>query len=230
MKWNSTTSLPFLALLFALAMAAAGQDPRLPAEQEAAYTRTLTRRADKIVATLGISDTAAATRVREIIIQQYRELSRIHDARDLQIKSAQARHLADKAAGAAETKSAQDRARTRLTLLHADYLAKLAQELTPEQVNLVKDGMTYGVVQVTYYGYLKLLPDLTDAQKQQIKAWLTEARELAMDEGTAEDKHKVFGKYKGKINNYLAAAGYHLKAAEKKLQAANPPVAGAQAQ
>jgi hypothetical protein len=59
---------------------------------------------------------------------------------------------------------------------------------------------------------------LSDEQKKQIKAWLIEARELAMDQGSAEEKHHVFGKYKGKINNYLAAAGYDLKEAEKNLR------------
>jgi hypothetical protein len=41
--------------------------------------------------------------------------------------------------------------------------------------------------------------------------WLVEARELAMDEGSSEKKHAVFGKYKGRINNYLSAEGYDMK-------------------
>jgi hypothetical protein len=41
--------------------------------------------------------------------------------------------------------------------------------------------------------------------------WLVEARELAMDEGSSDAKHAVFGKYKGRINNYLSAAGYDMK-------------------
>jgi len=48
-------------------------------------------------------------------------------------------------------------------------------------------------------------------QKDKMYAWLVEARELAMDEGSSDAKHAVFGKYKGRINNYLSAAGYDMK-------------------
>jgi hypothetical protein len=81
----------------------------------------------------------------------------------------------------------------------------------------VKDGMTYGVVAVTYQRYLELFPKLKDEQKREILANLIEAREHAMDAGSSEEKHAIFGKYKGRINNYLSAAGYDLKQAEKDL-------------
>jgi hypothetical protein len=32
-----------------------------------------------------------------------------------------------------------------------------------------------------------------------------------MDAGSSDEKHKWFGKYKGRINNYLSAAGYDMK-------------------
>jgi hypothetical protein len=79
--------------------------------------------------------------------------------------------------------------------------------------------MTYGVAPLTYKGYLELLPDLSEEQKSQILAWLIEAREYAMDAGSAEKKHWWFGKYKGRINNYLSSAGYDLKQAERDLSA-----------
>jgi hypothetical protein len=66
-----------------------------------------------------------------------------------------------------------------------------------------------------------MLPNLTAEQKAQILAWLTEARELAMDGSTSDEKHGIFGKYKGRINNYLAKAGIDMKQAEKELQARN---------
>lgn len=71
--------------------------------------------------------------------------------------------------------------------------------------------MTYGVLPVTWAAYQDMLPQLTTEQKAQIYSWLKEARELAMDEGSSEKKHAVFGKYKGRINNYLSAAGYDMK-------------------
>ena len=35
-----------------------------------------------------------------------------------------------------------------------------------------------------------------------------------MDQGSSKAKHAVFGKYKGRINNYLAKQGYDMKQAE----------------
>ena len=71
--------------------------------------------------------------------------------------------------------------------------------------------MTYRVFPITYAAYLDMLPNLTTEQKDKIYSWLKEARELAMDAGSSDRKHAVFGKYKGKINNYLSAAGYDMK-------------------
>ena len=75
--------------------------------------------------------------------------------------------------------------------------------------------MTYRVMPVTYAAYQDMILTLTTEQKEKIYNWLKEARELAMDEGSSEDKHKVFGKFKGRINNYLSSQGYDMKAEEK---------------
>jgi hypothetical protein len=52
---------------------------------------------------------------------------------------------------------------------------------------------------------------LTEEQKKQIYTYLVEAREHAIDAESSDKKHAMFGKYKGKINNYLSAAGYDMK-------------------
>jgi hypothetical protein len=143
-------------------------------------------------------------------VQQYRDLNVIHTRRDKEIEAA-VKIASDKAAAEAQTKSIREQADAHVKQLHQSYLAKLSAELTPEQVDRVKDGMTYGVLPATYRAYLAQVPELTEAQKQRIMAYLVEARELAMDGGTSEEKHLWFRKYKGKINNYLSAEGYKLK-------------------
>ena len=60
-------------------------------------------------------------------------------------------------------------------------------------------------------------------REAQIKTWLVEARELAMDGGSSNEKHAVFGKYKGRINNYLSKAGYDLKKGEENLRKTSVP-------
>jgi hypothetical protein len=116
-------------------------------------------------------------------------------------------------------KVARDTAGRQLNELHRRFVARLSVELTPEQVVKVKDGLTYNVVSITYDRYLELLPTLNDAQRREILANLIEAREYAMDAGSSEEKHAIFGKFKGRINNYLSEQGFDLKAAEKELAA-----------
>lgn len=211
----------FTGWLFAFFVASAfAAETTTATDAEAAYTRTITERADKIVATLNFADTNKFIRVRDIIVRQYRDLSGIHDARDAAIKEAQEKPGADKAATEAATQKVRDESKVQTDKLHGEFLARLTAELTSEQVDQVKDGLTYGVLPLTYGVYLKMYPDLTDDEKTQIMTWLVEARELAMDGGSAQEKHAIFGKYKGRINNYLSRAGYDAKAAERNLRAA----------
>jgi len=213
-----------LALIFVLVpvtpvLAQTVTAPATASTSEAEYTKVIQQRADKIVATLGLTDAAKTARVRDEIAQQYRDLRDIQTARDAKIKTAR------EAPGAAESKSATDaavqaaqaEAKAAQDALHPKYLARLSADLTPEQIDKVKDGMTYGVLPLTYRVYQQMLPDLTEKQKAQILAWLVEARENAMDAGTSKEKHAWFGKYKGKIGNYLSAAGYDMKKAEKEM-------------
>ncbi|RCR69949.1 DUF3826 domain-containing protein [Larkinella punicea] len=184
-----------------------------PASVDTAYNRVVTERAAKIVATLNLSEPAKSARVQERIAQQYRDLNAIHERRKEAIKNRV--EMAPTATKLAEKEKLEGEITGELKTLHTDFLARLAADLNSQQIDQVKDGMTYGVLPITYKGYQAMLPDLTEAQKKQILAWLTEARERAMDEGTSKEKHAMFGKYKGRINNYLSAAGIDLKQAGK---------------
>ena len=115
----------------------------------------------------------------------------------------------------------------RLGKLKQAFFDKLAGDLTPEQIEKVKNGLTYNVLPITYGVYQEMLPDLTDEQKQQILAWLTEARDLAITAGSSDKKHECFRKYKGRINNYLSKQGVDMKKAQQDLAARKKqPAAG----
>ena len=200
-----------VALVAASHALAAGETTQVPAVADD-YARVAADRAARIVPGLALSDMAQAERVTRIVADQYVRLHAIHEARDARLAALKGANPSDPAAA---KKLIMDEAAARLYPLHAEYLARLAVELTPAQVDQVKDGMTYGVLPNTWRAYQEMLPDLTDEQRRQIHAWLIEARELAMDGSTSEEKHGWFGKYKGRITNYLTAAGYDLKAAEK---------------
>lgn len=176
------------------------------------YLKTLQGRAGKIVEQLELNDNDKAERVQEIIIIQYYELSKIHDARDADLEKAGDLEGEERELAKENVKTEAD---AKLYKRHAAYIAALSSELTQDQIEVVKDGMTYGVVQRTYSTYLNLLPDITDEQKRFIYTCLIEAREFAMDAGSSKAKHAWFGKYKGRINNYLSAQGIDMKKAEE---------------
>ena len=176
-----------------------------------AYLKVITERANKIVAPLGITDTLKSAQVRNIIVAQYTKLSDIYTEKDNKVKAAKELKETNKPLTEEQIKNAENEVYAQLYILHSDYISKLMIYLTPEQLEQVKDGMTYGVLPLTYKGYLAMIPNLTEEQKLQINVWLIEAREHAMDAGSSDEKHKWYGKYKGRTNNYLSAAGYDLK-------------------
>lgn len=182
------------------------------------YTQVITKRSEKIVSALNITDSAKFKRVVNIIADQYRTLGTIHDARNAKAKDIKAQAGDDKAKANAQIAELDSTTNIQLNQAHNAYLSKLSKELTPEQVDKVKNGMTYNILGVTYAAYTDELPNLTDAQKAQIKAWLVEAREHAIDAESSEKKHAWFGKYKGRINNYLSKEGYDMKKAQAEWQ------------
>jgi Spy/CpxP family protein refolding chaperone len=173
-----------------------------PEQIEANYTRAIEGRTADILKVLALSDTNQSAKVHDLILAQYRALRAWHDANDPKLKAAK---------GDTNTVA---QIRSSLKTLHAQFIAGLSAQLTPEQVEQVKDKMTYGKVQFTYAGYLAAYPDLTDQHKQKILELLKEAREEAMDGGSAEEKTAVFQKCKGRINNYLSRQG--IQPAKKK--------------
>ncbi len=173
-------------------------------------------RAGKIVAKLELPDAAQATHLTEFIARQYEQLRLVHDLRDTALKLA--KENPDQAAAERQRTEARQIATGRLAVLHFAFIARLTAELTPAQVDAIKDGMTYGVAPNTFRVYQQMLPNLTPEQRLQIHAWLLEAREHAMQAGSSDEKHGWFGKYKGRINNYLSKAGYNMKDAEKNLK------------
>src|SRR6476620_5111703 len=78
-------------LSVAVATTTFGQSTATNTEQEAAYTKTINQRAEKIVATLDIKDAAKASKVQSIIADQYRNLNNIHADRDSQVKAVKAK-------------------------------------------------------------------------------------------------------------------------------------------
>ena len=189
--------LALVACLLASPAWAAPDTNLTPAEVEANYTRAIEGRTADILKVLNLSDTNRAAKVHDLVVAQYRSLRAWHDDNDSKLKAAKG------------DTNAVTEIRRSLKDLHDQFISGLSAWLTPAQVDQVKDKMTYGKVQFTYAGYLAAYPGLAEEHRQKILALLREAREEAMDAGSAEEKTAIFQRCKGKINNYLSRQGIH---------------------
>lgn len=187
----------------------------LAQEFDPEYVKVTNQRAGKIVANMNIEGAEKQALVQNYIAQQYRNLSLIHDERDEKIQKAMELH--EGARKENKIRSIEKKADKKLDKLHRKFLGQLSAELSEDQIEQVKDGLTYNVAPNTFEVYQAMIPDLSEDQKSIIWEWLVEAREYAMDASSSEEKHEWFGKYKGKINNYLSSLGHDLKQAEKNM-------------
>ena len=182
--------------------------------KDTAYMHVVQQRAAKIVDKMNLPAGINKTDVQNSIAWQYYNLNEIYKKRD----SALAIVKKDTVNAAIRKQAITDATSASIDSLHPIFIAELAKDLDTAGINKVKDGMTYDVLHVTYNAYQQMLPTLNAQQKQQIYTWLVEAREHAMDAESSEKKHAWFGKYKGRINNYLSAQGYDLNKATTEWQ------------
>ena len=165
-----------------VALKTEGQDPQ--------YVETIKARAQKIVDGLQLSDAQIVENVRNIIANRYFLLNDIHSKYD---------------------KNQQDARDAELYKHHFELASALAFYLTEEQIDAVKDGMTFGRLKRDYQAMLDMISSLTEEEKAQVLIWLKEAREFAIDAADSKGKHYWFDKYRGRTNNWLSTRGYDLK-------------------
>ncbi len=204
MKLQLLSAFLFLAV-FATSAAeldTKGRDPK--------YVENIVERSKKIVDNIEAVDKQAAVKVTNIIANRYFKLNDIYERRDSLVKAAKADPRLSFDARNAAIANAQNEKDAAIYKSYFGFVSALSLYCTSQQVDAVKDGMTFGVLMVTYNSTLDMIPSLKDEEKKQIMAWLVEAREYAVNAESSHKKHEAFGKYKGRINNYLSARGYNL--------------------
>jgi len=180
----------FVALLWLYTLTASAQLVPLDADgRDSAYVENIVNRSQKIVDGLQLDDKKTARNVRNIIANRYFLLNDIHEA----------------------NKDNHDKRDAELYKHHFELASALALYLNDEQIDAVKDGMTFGRLKRDYQATQDMIPSLSDFEKQQILIWLKEAREFAMDAADSKGKHFWFDKYRGRTNNWLSSRGYDLK-------------------
>lgn len=179
------------------------------ANRDSKYVETIIARSKKIVDNLKIKNETVKTNVLNTVANKYFQLNDIYAKRDTAINQAKRAGLPKDELNKAIA-TAKNETESALYRSHFAFAADLSLLIKEKQIEAIKDGMTFGVVKVTYDSTLDMIPSLTKEEKAQILAWLKEAREFAVDAESANKKHEAFGKYKGRINNYLSKRGYDL--------------------
>ncbi|PZP46765.1 MAG: hypothetical protein DI598_11770 [Pseudopedobacter saltans] len=179
------------------------------------YKQTIQKRADKIVAALNLTDSSKFRKVSHIVADQYEDLNDVYIWRDSSYNKIKRENTNNKELITKKKADVDSSVKKKIGKLHTSYLKHLSKQLNPDQVDDVKNGMTYNVANITYKAYQDMIPTLTEEQKKQLWVWLVEARENAMDAESSDKKHAWFGKYKGRINNYLSAQGYDIQKERK---------------
>lgn len=177
-------------------------------EREAMYNTVVEDRTLKIMEALGMTDSAKSNRVHDAIVAHYHALRARDDAIDAEL--------------GVVTRGSKEWLERRIDMfprmsqpLHEHYITALSKDLTPGQIEVVKDKMTYGKVEFTYDAYCLILPKMTEAEKAKVLELLKQAREVAMDGGSSAQKTAIFQEYKDQINAYLNSHGYDVAQATK---------------
>lgn len=176
-----------------------GRDPN--------YVETIMQRSKKVTDALNISGTEKGEQVLNIVANRYFKLNDIYAERDSLKAVAKTMTGVEKKRKMEYAEMLKDQ---KLYKSHFGFIADLSVYLTDAEVETVKDVLTYNVVNVTYKAQCDMIPTLKEEEKVQILAWLKEGREYAIDAESSKKKHEAFGKYKGRINNWLSKRGYNL--------------------
>ena len=192
--------------------------PASPGEMETTYTAAIESRTEEILKPLALTNSAASNALHDLIIAQYRVMRSRDDL--INAKLAAMGKPVDYANRAAELEAESK-------LLHDHFIAQLGKYLTPDQIEKVKDKMTYNKVKITYDAYNNIIPNLTESDKAKILELLKSAREKAIDGGSASEKSEIFQQYKNQINDYLNANGHDVAKAYKDWEAKQATVQAA---
>ena len=176
---------------------------------DAARTK-LDQKSAKIVDALKLDDAEKATRVKTIESDWLGVMTSWHKEHDAELSKLwgewnKARSVVPKDEFPGEVVAHQIEAvYASLKPAYDDYIKCLSVELSPEQIDAIKErwSRSPGMMR-TYNAYLVIVPDLTDKDKDVIKARMNAARESAMLTDADKEIISLFKVQKVKVEQYV---------------------------
>jgi hypothetical protein len=174
-------------------------------EAQAKADAEVEKKATEWVASLSLTDTEKAARVKNVIVthlKTIRDWNNIHSYESVPagIDPATGKELS--------TMDRQIIVNSSLPKsVHENLMTGLRSDLTDEQVETILDKYTIGKVAFTLAGYKAIVPDLTPVEEATILANLKQAREQAVDFKNIKQVSAIFEIYKTKNEQYLNTNG-----------------------
>jgi hypothetical protein len=201
-----------------LVLLAGGPVTRLIAEEaaapaaDAAMQKRIDQKVSRLLATAQVTAPDQAARVKAIAAGWFASLFTWHQANDAQLNAlwtqwSQARAVVPKDEFPGEIVATRiEETYASLRPVYDDYIRRLSAELTPEQIDAIKEAWSRspGMMR-TYNSYLEIAPDLTEKDKEVIKARMHLAREAAMLTDADREIVNIFKRHKVKVEQYIGA-------------------------
>lgn len=178
------------------------------------YINVVNDRAFKLARELNIGDSTKFYLVRDKIDRQYVNVRILDEKLEKQINEIEAKNatpvLLKTELGSLHNKGEKER-----KAINVAFVQSLSEELSSQQIDKVKDGLTFGLFHVIYHVFMDMIPSLKKEEEAYIFNSLIEVRDLAMASGSSKLKETLFEACRAKINSYLMARGYDLKLQRK---------------
>lgn len=166
----------------------------------------------KLIEPLKLADAAKAGRVRNVIGEWLAVMVQWHGQHDAEIGDLwaqwdKARAVVPKDEFPAEVIAHKiDDTYGSLKPAYQEFLARLAAELNPEQIDAIKERWSRSPgMERTYKAYLEIVPDLTEEQKKVIHDRMLLAREAAMLTDSDKEVVRIFKVHKVKVEEYVGS-------------------------
>ena len=190
--------------------AAPASAPSAPGDIDEGMRKKIDQKAARMVEALKLDDQAKAAKVKAIAGEWIGVMLSWHKDHDAELGRLwgewnRARAVVPKDEFPGEVIACKiDDVYASLKPAYEDFLKHLATELTPEQIDAIKEnwsrspGMTR-----TYNAYLEIVPDLAEKDKQVIHDRLLMAREAAMLSDSDREIVAIYKRHKVKVEQYV---------------------------
>lgn len=200
-----------IILLFSFifaAFSASAQGNRPQAKPDEATLKALADRATQCVTTLGSLSADAAQHTTEITRDHLFRIAELEAGYKGNVKYANEAMAEERRAHVLQNMG--NKYKADLYAQHFELERELAVYLSDQQIDALKDALTFGLAAQNCEQIAKSCPNLTETESRWVKAAFHEAREFALDAAAEEQIRQCFDDCNQRVQEQLMLWGYDL--------------------